>query len=79
MIGANPEISIKAVKSGTTVEYDSEESTIIFTLDGKEYDVKFRFSKGAELGEVSVQGDTAVITFTFNPSMDPLFYRIIGQ
>ena len=77
IIGANPEISIKAVKSGTTVEYDGE--SIIFTLDGKKYNVQFKFSNGAELGGVSVEKDAAVITFTFDLSMDPVFYRVIGQ
>ena len=66
-----------ALRISTTVEYDGE--SIIFTLDGKKYNVQFKFSNGAELGGVSVEGDTAVITFTFDLSMDPVFYRVIGQ
>ena len=78
-LGDSPEIHVKAVKTGTSVDYDADAGSIIFTLDGKKYEIQFNFSNGGEVSGVSINEDTAIIKFLFDHDKDPIFYRVIGS
>ncbi len=78
-LGEEAKIFVKAVKSGSTVTYDEEESVIKIAVSDKVYEINISFSNGGELTGVTVDGDTAIISFTYEDDKDPVFSRIIAS
>ena len=77
-VGELAKIYVKAVKSGSTISYDGE-NTIKITVSEKEYDITISFKNGGELTGVTIDGDTAIISFTYDSDKDPSFIRIISN
>ena len=78
-LGEEAKIFVKAVKSGSTVTYDEEELVIKIAVSDKVYEINISFSNGGELTGVTVEGDTAIISFTYEDDKDPVFSRIIAS
>ena len=77
-VGELAKIYVKAVKSGSTISYDGE-NTITITVSEKKYDITISFKNGGELTGVTIDGDTAIISFTYDDDKDPSFTRIINN
>ncbi len=79
MVGEDPEIHIRAVKSGSEVSYDADSSTVTITVGGKDYGIQFKFQNGAELVDCEIEGNTAILKFSYESDKDPMFYRLISS
>ena len=76
-VGSLAKIYVKAVKSGSTVSYDGDDTISIIT--DKTYEIVISFSNGGALTGVVIDGDTAIISFTYDSDKDPVFNRIISH
>ena len=76
-VGELAKIYVKAVKSGSTISYDGED-TITITVSEKKYEITISFKNGGELTGVTIDGDTAIISFTYEDDKDPSFNRLIS-